>query len=551
MRRSRSIIRVYGPLLLLPCLAAGQSKDETTFKAYSKLVEVSVIVKRGGKHVGRLSKGDFVLLENGKQQTIATFEEFSGLTSPRQTRPALSSAKTPPDTYTSASPGPDAITVLVIDAINTGVLDQTYARQHVLKFFKEIKFPAGHSIGLMVSARNGLKVIHHFTTDISILTAALREAKAESSGAPSSFPSTAPSEAANPLNQEVRALEAFAGIVDAPYIGEYGFQCEMAVRDTIGALRALAQSLRGFPGRKTILWTTAGFNFSCPGNTGIFEELGARAFRELADANVSIYPVDARGLMAYDFMSAGPSMTGAQARNPGAYNRQKYSGWFSNFRNSVDSLKHIAEKTGGIAFLNTNDLSGAMVKATADAGEYYVLGYYARHNLQQTEWRNIELNSRLRGLDLRHRKGVYLVPSREGTKTDDLTLAQVSPLDFSAVEFSVYWPTGTRPDHSGFELRINPRDVTISAENQMSLDLLVVERTDSGEVQVRESQTITGKIKDVTEFMSRPFRLTGRIKSVTPGKNIRFIVRDNLSERMGSITVKARPAPLPSPGTAR
>ncbi|MEO6120330.1 MAG: VWA domain-containing protein [Terriglobales bacterium] len=551
MLRRPSIFRICGTLLLLPCLAAGQGNNEPTFKAYSKLVQVSVIVKRSGKHVGRLSKDDFVLLENGKQQAIATFEEFSSPASLRQAKPAQDSAKTLPGSYTNASPGNAAITVLVIDAINTGVLDQTYARQHLLKFLKETKFPAGQSVGLMVSARSGLKVIHHFTTDVSILTSALREAKTESSGAPSSFPSTATSEPASPLNQEVRALEAFAGRVDAPYGGESEFQCEMAVRDTIRALRGLAQSLQGFPGRKTVLWTTAGFNFSCPDAIGIFAELSARAFRELADANVSIYPVDARGLLAYDFMSAGSSMSGAQARNPGAYNRQKYSGWFNNFRNSVDSLKHTAEKTGGIAFFNTNDLSGAMVKARGDAGDYYVLGYYARQDLQKTEWRNIEVKSRLRGLDLRHRNGVYLVPAREGAKPDDLNLAQVSPLDFSALEFSVTWPAGTPPNHSEYELGINPQELTLSPENQMSLDLLVVERTDSGEVQVRESKTIAGKIKDVPEFLSQRFRLAGRIEPVTPGRNIRFIVRDNLSERMGSITVKARPSLPPPSGAPR
>src|SRR5882724_4910596 len=47
----------------------------TTFSAGAELVQVPVIVQKSGKHLSGLSKNDFTLQQDGKDQPIASFEE--------------------------------------------------------------------------------------------------------------------------------------------------------------------------------------------------------------------------------------------------------------------------------------------------------------------------------------------------------------------------------------------------------------------------------------------------------------------------------------------
>lgn len=522
----RSIIPAIVLIPLLSSVAGAQQTSEATFKSYSQLVQISVLAKRNGTHVRDLKKEDFSVLENGKKVEIATFEEVSGNSG--ALHPPRSLQYPNRGEYSTRNDVASAISVILIDAINTRVLDQTYARQHVIKFLRGSHLPEGQPIGLMVGTQGGLKVIHHFTTDVSVLEAALEATKGEAR-----FPSAA-TDPASFGAEEIRALQEFTDSVDAP-----AFQCEMAARDTVRVLRELAYALRGFPGRKTVLWATSGFNFSCGPVT--LRELAARAFEELADANVSIYPVDARGLQAYDFLSADPAkqMRGSQVRNPVAFNLQRYSGWFTGFRNSVESLLYIAEMTGGSAFYNTNDISAALSKAAADANEYYLLGYYAKGGTTpESKWRSLEVKSRIRGLNLRHRRGIYVTPGEESDRATDVDLARESPLDFSGLAFKVRWPSGAPANAAEFEIEIDSKELTLSSDGRVSIDLLVVERSDDGKTVTRKSHTISGRIKDAAEFQARPLRFTGKLDDEPISRNLRFIVRDNLSHRMGSITVK-------------
>ena len=41
------------------------------------------------------------------------------------------------------------------------------------------------------------------------------------------------------------------------------------------------------------------------------------------------------------------------------------------------SLRTLAEETGGIAVVNTNDFTKALKKVDADTSDYYVIGYYS------------------------------------------------------------------------------------------------------------------------------------------------------------------------------
>ncbi len=95
-------------------------------------------------------------------------------------------------------------------------------------------------------------------------------------------------------------------------------------------------------------------------------DLGS-ALRQLTDeanrANTTIYSVDPRGLVA--------SQSIDQQLNP--------TEWQEFVGKSQDTLRDLAERTGGLAVVDDNDFAGALKRIDAEASDYYVLGYYSNN----------------------------------------------------------------------------------------------------------------------------------------------------------------------------
>jgi VWFA-related protein len=104
--------------------------------------------------------------------------------------------------------------------------------------------------------------------------------------------------------------------------------------------------------------------------------------RELGDltrtanrANVTMYTVDPRGLVGMSDIDEQVDPTQ----------------WNEYVRKSQDSLRVIAEETGGIAVVNQNDFSKALKRIDAETSDYYVLGYYSKNPDQTKRRRSVEV----------------------------------------------------------------------------------------------------------------------------------------------------------------
>src|SRR5260370_3517227 len=103
-------------ILLIAC-ALAQDAQSPTIKVTTRLVQVSVVVHdKKGQPVPDLTKGDFALLDRGKEQTISVFK----VESTNQVVPRLS---LPPNIFTNrmASPGetPPSPTLLLFAGLTT------------------------------------------------------------------------------------------------------------------------------------------------------------------------------------------------------------------------------------------------------------------------------------------------------------------------------------------------------------------------------------------------------------------------------------------------
>ena len=65
--------------------------------------------------------------------------------------------------------------------------------------------------------------------------------------------------------------------------------------------------------------------------------------------------------------------------------------WQAYVRKSQDSLRVLAEETGGLAVVNMNDFDKALKRIDAETSDYYVLGYYSSNPDPTKRRRQIEV----------------------------------------------------------------------------------------------------------------------------------------------------------------
>jgi VWFA-related protein len=113
-------------------------------------------------------------------------------------------------------------------------------------------------------------------------------------------------------------------------------------------------------------------------------------------ANTTIYTVDPRGLV-------GPLPDLDENVDP--------QQWSEFVRKSQDSLRTLAEETGGIAVVNTNDFTKALKRVDAEMSDYYVLGYYSKNPDILKRRRTVDVQLTRPGLSVWARKEYVLRPS--------------------------------------------------------------------------------------------------------------------------------------------
>ena len=121
--------------------------------------------------------------------------------------------------------------------------------------------------------------------------------------------------------------------------------------------------------------------------------------REANRANATFYTIDPRGL------TAGPDID--QEVDP--------QEWETHVRKEQDSLRSLAEQTGGIAIVNTNDFNKALKRIDAETSDYYVLGYYSSNTDPTQKRRQVEIRVKKAdasggNFDLTYRREYVLKP---------------------------------------------------------------------------------------------------------------------------------------------
>jgi VWFA-related protein len=121
----------------------------------------------------------------------------------------------------------------------------------------------------------------------------------------------------------------------------------------------------------------------------------AELTRQANRANASLYTIDPRGLVG------GPDLD----------EKVDMVEWQKYVTASQSSLRTLADLTGGIAVVSTNDFTKALKRIDAETSDYYVVGYYSSNPDPMKKRRKIEVKVvNRKGLNIFHRSEYRLRP---------------------------------------------------------------------------------------------------------------------------------------------
>jgi VWFA-related protein len=123
------------------------------------------------------------------------------------------------------------------------------------------------------------------------------------------------------------------------------------------------------------------------------DEQRLRDLTQIANrGNVTFYPVYARGLVAFD-SPIGPDYP------PDIITDAKI------LKARQDSMRFLADETDGTAIINTNNIAGMLQRIADDLSSYYLMGYYATNTKTDGRYRSISVRLKRPGIMVRARKG--------------------------------------------------------------------------------------------------------------------------------------------------
>jgi VWFA-related protein len=397
-------------LALLPAANAQAPGVPTpVFHTGANLVLVDVVVTdKSGNAVHGLDKARFHIFDDGKEQPVAAFDEHQPpLAPPPEATRAMAArlAALPPHTYTNIPLYPEstAVNVLLLDGLNTPMANQQEARRQMIEYLGHIA--PGTSLAVFTLSSQ-LRMVEGFTTDASRLVAVFKSKR--SIAGPSvvlnhqndstqndvenelnNMIATSPGES-GPSPETAAALQQFAADLSAT-------QTDLRVRMTLDALNQLARYLSAIPGRKNLIWFSGSFPISLdPDPEQPLPFMNVRTYANdmrvtsdlLAAARVAVYPVDARGMMtqttadaAYSpnaarvvVSSGGKLVVHGNSMNDSSVVND-YQTFMTQTMEEHGSMQQIAEQTGGVAAINTNDFKEAVARAVQNGSSYYSLAF--------------------------------------------------------------------------------------------------------------------------------------------------------------------------------
>lgn len=382
------------------------------------IVNIDVVVTdRAGRHVGGLTKDDFIVSENGKPQEVTNFSEIVAGASER-----AAAGDVP------AEPPRSLVVFLDTGSIGAGNRARVF---RALKDFVENVMTARDE-AMVASWNRTLKILAPPTHDRAAVLAAIDKAALE---VPRS------------ISMEPPALMAPDGPI-GPYGGAAARAQELMMQrraarmtaidlqQSVRALNAILARMAGTSGRKALLLVSEGFSIrASPDDPELpnleleNQELIESVTRTANAANVTLYTFHAAGPVALTSASDATVSEGQQR--------------VARAANSVVSLQSMAAGTGGLLASGTADFRGAFARVAGDFASYYSIGYRATSDSRSGLERKISVSVRDGRYVVRFRKS-FIERSPETQIRDEVMSNLLFPSRTNALRIKA-WAGSLKP----------------------------------------------------------------------------------------------------------
>jgi VWFA-related protein len=395
------------------------------FPPVSERVEVTVtnveviVTDSKGNRVPGLTRDDFEVYQDGIPQKITNFYAVSG------GKVLLDDGKVvgldSPEAQAEIPAELKARYILFIDNLNLQPQNRNRMFKRLQEFVQQTIGPRAEA--MLVTYNRSLKVRRKFTSEASEIIQVLDEIERETGGGTSLA-----SERRDALHQIDEATSVDNALVIAR---TYSRSLRNDLEFTVDALKNTLNGLAGVDGRKTLVYVSEGL----PSMAGaeLFDQI-QRKFKDGAsvatleqfefDMNNRytgiIQAANAQGVMIWALDASGlTTETLISAENRSFDTRP--SDFFMR-QNMQSPLVLIAEQTGGMAAINTNDWKKSLDELSKDFSNFYSIGYRANRSAVDRP-HSLEVRVKRKGMTIRTRKG-FLEKTIE-TRTSDAVVASL------------------------------------------------------------------------------------------------------------------------------
>ena len=402
MRKLHCLTAMLALVLVLPVIPGAADEQEEKPEPIGGLtfideIEVTIanlvvfVTDKKGNAITDLEKEDFEVLQDGEKKQITNFKLYTDeiIRHQLEVQEAMAAAPGPtPDTEAPAGPVPVHM-VLYIDNENLDPLDRNRVLSQTRDFIRTNLHPPTQM--MVVSYQRSFTVLQEFTSDPTDVLAAMRSVRTHTGGR------TGRDSDRRDIIDRIKKIKEegrggstsstnqdLGGEWNEVYrlIDNYAKEEANDLMFTMDAMRQVITSFLRLPGKKGVIYVSNGLPMT-PGMelfyelsrvtqnssvlTKMFDFDRSRLYQQLAAT------ANAQDVTLYTISAAGLEMGGmATAEYSSAQDPLSASVGSHNF---TDSLRFLADETGGIAIYNTNDVGVGLERVAQDMYTYYSLGY--------------------------------------------------------------------------------------------------------------------------------------------------------------------------------
>ncbi len=496
---------------LASATAQQQQAPPLTLRLETRIVLLDVAVTdNDGRPVTDLKQDDFRIFERNIPQRILSFEPPAA----HQLSPDTLGKPVVESTADLPRIGRAPVTILVLDEINMTSGDQRYAQDKLIAWLTRQPPVLPQPTSLIAVTYKDVHLLRDYTQGRDELLQILRH--------------------------------HFAGVLwRGGNSGSLGGQASDNLFATLGAVEQIANTSRGIPGRKNLLWIGDGFPDVSSADLGSTTAKAVQsALRHVSSSLLHAHIT--LDIIGPTLKSDGPSIIETQSQALTGPN---------NFTLSLEQgdlpFSGLAAPTGGHAYGNRNDLDHEIARAVDEGRTYYTLSYSPTDSSTDAhQFRKIRVDLTRPGLRLQTRDGYFEEPSAgaRSAKPDTQQLGfDLFGAAFSAIPYTGLHLAATHdPDgHPGdWILQANAGDLTWQDQpdghtREAETVVLAACLGPDGKLlrktfaSLKSNTTVAGPLLPT---LSAPLRI--HVDAPSGTARIRFVVRDTISGRIGTADSK-------------